>query len=198
MSHGIRNKFFIHTARAERKVRLCGKLFDFFSYVNTHPLGPKSVAFCPKFSRDSYVEFQEKTISGEFFRNFIDNKGYPLSKLVKFRPTFCNFILGPYCVEKIRTSTFICCFHPGKDARPQTNHKKKMRRRKARTFCFRKTSFFFTLGLGFTTPYSLDSSVSNFYQTFVTISIEFWLRFKPQIRLVGFAIYFLNRVFANF
>ena len=51
------------------------------------------------------------------FRNFIENKGYPLPKLVKFRIALCNFILGPYCVEKIRTSTFICCFLPGKEAR---------------------------------------------------------------------------------
>jgi len=49
----------------------------------------------------------------------------------------------------------------------------------------------FTLGLGLTTPYSLGISVSNFYQTFVTVSIEFWLRFEAQIRPTGFAINFL-------
>jgi len=43
--------------------------------MNTHPFDPKLVGFCPKFSRDSYVEFQEKNISGEIFRNFIENKG---------------------------------------------------------------------------------------------------------------------------
>ena len=110
--------------------------------MNTHPFDLKFVAFCRKLSQDSYVEFQEKKISGEFLRNFIQNKGYSLPKIVKFRPTFCNFILGPYCVEKIHTTTFICCFHPGKEARLQTNHKNKIRWRKARTFCFRKTSFF--------------------------------------------------------
>jgi len=47
------------------------------------------------------VEFQEKTIVGEFFRDFVESEGYSLPKLVKFRPTFCNFILGPYCVEKV-------------------------------------------------------------------------------------------------
>jgi len=105
------------TARAERKVRLCAKLFDFFSWVNTNPFDLKFVAFCTKFSGDSYVEFQEKNISGEFFRNFVQTKAISLPKLVKFRPTFCNFILGPYCAEKIHTSTFICCLHPGKEAR---------------------------------------------------------------------------------
>ena len=49
----------------------------------------------------------------------------------------------------------------------------------------------FTLGLELTTPYSLGISISNFYQTFVTVSIEFWLEFEAQIRHIGFAINFL-------
>jgi len=47
---------------------------SFFSWVNAHPFDLKFIAFCPKFSGDSYVEFQEKTISGEFFRNFVQTK----------------------------------------------------------------------------------------------------------------------------
>ena len=49
----------------------------------------------------------------------------------------------------------------------------------------------FTLGLGLTTPYSLGVLVWNFYQTFVTVSIEFWLRFEAQIRPTKLAINFL-------
>ena len=87
--------------------------------MNTHPFDLKFVAFCPKFSVDSYVEFQEKkTIPREFVRNFGQTKGYPLPKLVKFCPTFRNFSLGPYCAEKIHTGTFICCLHSCKEARP--------------------------------------------------------------------------------
>jgi len=67
-----KNLFII--SKAERKVRLCVKLFDFFLWVNTHPFDLKFVAFCPEFSGDSYVEFQEKTILGEFFRNFVLTK----------------------------------------------------------------------------------------------------------------------------
>ena len=66
--------FLLITARAGRKVRLCVKLFDFFSWANTHLFDLKFVAFRPKFSGDSYVEFQEKTISGEFFGNFMQTK----------------------------------------------------------------------------------------------------------------------------
>jgi len=67
------------------------ELFDFFSWVNTHPFNLNFVAFCPEFSGDSYVEFMEKTISGECFRNFHANQGYTLPKLVKFRPTSFGF-----------------------------------------------------------------------------------------------------------
>ena len=63
--------FLFITARAERKDRFCVKLIDFFSKMNTHPFELKFVAFCPIFSSGTYVEFQEKTISGQFFRNFV-------------------------------------------------------------------------------------------------------------------------------
>jgi len=66
--------FLLVTARAGRKVRSCVKLFDFFSWANTHPFDLKFVAFRLKFSGDPYVEFQEKTISGEFFGNFVQTK----------------------------------------------------------------------------------------------------------------------------
>jgi len=61
------------------------------------------------------VEFKEKNYLGKNFYKFCENQGYPLPKLVKFRPTFCNFILR---VEKIHTSTFICFLHPGEQALP--------------------------------------------------------------------------------
>ena len=83
-----------------------------------------------------------KNYFGRIFQKFCANQGYPLPKHVKFRSNFCNFILGPYYAEKIHTSTFICCLHPGKEARLSTNHKKKIWGRKTMMFCFRKTSLF--------------------------------------------------------
>ena len=71
---GLAIKFLLVTARAGRKVRSCVKLFDFFSSANTHPFDLKFDAFSPKFSGDPYEEFQEKTISGEFFGNFLQTK----------------------------------------------------------------------------------------------------------------------------
>ena len=88
--------FLLITARVERNVRLCVKLFDFF---------PRWILIrltwnlsCPEFWPYSYVEFQEKIIPGQFFWNFMKNQGYPLAKFVKFRPTLCNFMKN--CVEK--------------------------------------------------------------------------------------------------
>ena len=49
----------------------------------------------------------------------------------------------------------------------------------------------FTLGLGLTAPYSLGILVLNFYQRLDIVSIEFWLRFEPQIRLTRLTINFL-------
>jgi len=73
-------------------------------------------------------------------------------------------------------------------------HKQITRRRyggeKPGRFVFGKPVLF-SLGLGLTMPYSLGISVSNIYQTFLIVSIEFWLRFQPQIQPTGFAINFL-------
>ena len=90
-SHKIGNKFFIDHCQGWKEGSFVCETVWFFSWVKTHPFDLKFVAFCLEFSGDSYVKFQEKSISGEFFRNFRSNQGHPLPKLVKFRPTFCNF-----------------------------------------------------------------------------------------------------------
>ena len=56
-------------------------------------------------------------------------------------------------------------------------------------FVFEKPVLF-TLRLGLTTPYSLSILVWNFYETFLIVSIEFWLRFELQIRPTRLAINF--------
>jgi len=112
----------------------------FFSWVNIHPFDLKPIAFGLKFNGDSWVEFMEKTISGELFRKFCANQGNLLSKLVKFWPKFCNFIPGPYHTEKNSHKYFHMLFASDKEASRYRHHKKKIRGRKARPFCFRKTS----------------------------------------------------------
>jgi len=110
--------FLLITARAGRKLRLCVKLFDFFSWANTHPFHMKFVALRPKFSWDSYVGFQEKTISEDFFGNFVQTKAILYRNLWNFALLLAILILGPYCAEKVHRSTSIFCLHLGKEARP--------------------------------------------------------------------------------
>jgi len=65
--------------------------------------------------------------------------------------------------------------------------KSKYDEEKAGGFLFGKPVLF-TPCLGLITSYSLVILVWNIYQTFVIVSIEFWLRFEPQIRPTKFAI----------
>jgi len=67
-----RNLLFV-SARAERKECLCVKLFDFF-VGEYSSVWPEICRVFPRFSRDSWVEFQDKTIPGEFFSNFVQTK----------------------------------------------------------------------------------------------------------------------------
>jgi len=112
----------------------------------------------------------------------------PLPKLVKFRPNFCNFILGPYCAHK----HFRMLFEPRQGSTSINESQREDTGKKSQDVFFFGKPVLFTLGLPLTTPYSLGILIWNFYQTFVTVSIEFWLRFEPQIRLTRLAINFLS------
>ena len=158
--------------------------------MNTHPFDPKFVAFRPKFSGDSYVKFQEETIPREFFRNFRANQGYPLPKLVKFRPTFCNFYSASVALKKFtQVLSYVVCTQVRRQVYKRIT-KRRYREKKPGRFVFGKPVLF-TLGLGLGTPYSLGVFVWHFNQTVVTVSVEFWLRFDPQIRPTRLAINFL-------
>jgi len=117
-SHMIGNKFFIGHCHSWKEASFVCETVWFFSWANTHLFDLKFVAFCPKFSGDSYVEFKEKTISGEFFGNFVLTKDIIYRNLWYIALLSAIFILGPYCAEKVHTSTSICCLHPSKEARP--------------------------------------------------------------------------------
>jgi len=100
------------------------------------------------------VEFQEKNIPGEFFRTFVQNQGYPQPKLVKFRPNFCNFILGPYCAEKKFTQalSYVVCTEARRHVHKRITNGRYGEEEPGR-FVFGKPVLF-TLGLGLTKPYS--------------------------------------------
>ena len=85
-----------------------------------------------------------KNYYGRTFQNFFANQRYPLPKLVKFRPTLCNFVPGPYCAKKFtQVLSYVVCTQVRRHVHKQIT-KKKIRRRKGRKFCFRKTSFVYS------------------------------------------------------
>jgi len=118
---------------------------------------------------------------------------YPLAKFVKFCHTLCNFIRDPYCVEKLQKKSHKYIHVLFAPLLSRHVHKKftktRYREEKPWHFIFGKP-IFFSLGLSLTTPYSLGLLVWKFYQTFVILCIEFWLRFEPQIRPTRFSINF--------
>ena len=127
---------------------------------------------------------------GRIFQKFCENQGYPLAKLVKLRPTFCNIFRVRIELKKLtQVLSYVVCPQVSRQVHkqiPKKGYSEEMRGR----FVFGKLVLF-TFGLKFTPPYSLGILVWNFYQTSVAVSIEFWLRFEPQTRPTGFAINFL-------
>ena len=121
----------------------------------------------------------KKKLFRENFSEICVNQSYPLPKLVKFHLTFCNFILGPYCVEKItQVLSYVVCTQVRRHVHKQIT-KWRYGEEKAGRFVFGKPVLFM-LGLGLTTPCSFGILVWHFYQAFVIVSIEFWLTFEPQ------------------
>jgi len=83
-SHKIGNNFFVPHCQDWKEGSCVWETVWFFSWANTHPFDLKFVAFCPKFNGDCYVKFLEKTISGEFFRNFVQTKAILYRNLWNF------------------------------------------------------------------------------------------------------------------
>jgi len=189
-SHKMCNKFFIHHCQGWKEGSFVCETVWFFSWVNTHPFDLKLFAFCPKFSGDSYVEFQEKTIPGEFFRYFGQTKAILYQNSWNFALLSEILVWVRIALNKFtQVLSYVVCTQVRRHV-----HKKITKRRyggeKPGRSVFGKPVLF-TLGLGLPTPYSPGILVWNFYQTVVIVSTEFWLRFELQIRPTRCAINFL-------
>ena len=88
-SHKTGNKLFIDHCQGWKEGSFVWHCL-IFSWVNTHPLDLKFVAFCPEFSAYSYVEFQEKIISVDIFIIFHANQG--LYKTWEISPYVLQFL----------------------------------------------------------------------------------------------------------
>ena len=181
---------FIHHRQGWKEGSFVCETVWFFSWANIHPFVLNFVACCPKFSGDSYVDLQEKTISGEFFRNFVQTKSIFYQNLWKF---FLLSVILSWVRIALKKFTQVLSYVVCTQVRRHV-HKKITKRRygeeKPGHFVFGKPGLFI-LGLGLTTPYSLGILFWNFYQTFVTVPVEFLLRFEPQICPIGLTINFL-------
>jgi len=169
---------------------LCAKLFYFFREWILIRLTWNLWRFVPNSVEILIWNFRKKNISGEFFRNFVQTKAILYQNLWNFALLSANLFWVRIALKKF---TRVLSYVVRTQVRRHV-HKKITKRRygeeKPGRFVFGKPVLF-TLGLDLTTPYSLGILVWNFYQTFVNVSVEFWLRFEPQIRPTRFAINFL-------
>jgi len=133
------------------------------------------------------VEFQEKTTLGEFLRNLAQTKAIIYQNLWKIILLSAILFRVRIALKKFtQVISYVFCTQVRRHVHKQIK-KRRYGKEKSGRFVFGKPNFS-TLGLGLTTPYSLGILVWNFYQTVVTVSIEFWLRFEPQIHPTRLAI----------
>jgi len=132
-----------------------------------------------------------KNYSGTIFLKFCEKPRQSSSKICEISPYFPQFyFVLKNCVEKF-TQVLSCaiCTLRRRHVHKQIT-KRRYKEEKPGHFVFEKLVLF-TLGLGHATPYSLGLLVWKFYQTFVIVCIEFWLRFEPQVCPTRFSINFL-------
>ena len=122
--------------------------------------------------------FRKKTILREFFRNLAQNKAILYQNLWNFALLSAILFWVRIALKKSRqVLSYVVCTKVRRHVHKQIT-KRRYGEEKPRRFVFGKPVLF-TLGLRLTTPYSLTILVWNFYQTFVTVSVEFWMRFEP-------------------
>ena len=181
--------FLFITAGAERKVRLCVKLFDLFRGLILVRLTWNLSRFVPNSVEYLTWNFRKNP----FWENFSEILCKPRlssTKTCEISPYFPKLYSGSVLLKKFtRVLSFVVCTQVRRHVHKHIT-KRRYGRVKPGRFVFGKPVWF-TPGLGHTTPYSLGILVWNFYQTFVTVSTEFWLRFEPQIRPTRLAINFL-------
>jgi len=161
------------------------KLFDFFpGWIlirltwNLSPFFPNSVEILTRNFR-------------RIFQKFCAKPRLSSSKTCEISPYFLQFFFRVRIALKKFTQVLSCvvCTQVRRHVHKQITESWYGEENQGR-FVFGKP-ILFTLGLGLTATYSLGILVWNFYQTSVAVSIEFWLRFQPQIRPTRFAINFL-------
>jgi len=190
-SHKIGNKFFIDHCQGRKEGSfVCVKLFDFFRGRILVCLTWNLSRFVPNSVEILTWNFSKKLFR-ENFSEILCKPRLSSTKTCEISPYFLQFLFWLRIARKKFTQVlpYVVLTQVRRHV-----HKRITKRRYGEEnpgrFVFGKLVLF-TLDLGLTTPYSLGVSVWNVYQTFATVSIEFWLRFEAQIRPTRLAINFL-------
>ena len=124
-----------------------------------------------------------KKLSGRIFVKFCGDHGFLYQNMWNFALLSAIFILNPYRAKKITQVVSYVVFTQVRRHVHKQITKRRYAKKKPGRSVFKKLVLF-TLGLGFTMPYSLGVLVWNFYQMFETVSIEFWAP-NSSTRLAG-------------
>jgi len=128
---------------------------------------------------------------GIIFQKFCAKPRLSSTKTCKISPYFLQFFFRVHIALKKFTQvlSYVVCTQVRRHVHKQITERRYGEEKPGR-FVFGKPVLF-TLGMRLTAPYSLGILDWNFYQTFVNVSIECWLRFERQTRPTRFAINFL-------
>jgi len=179
--------FLLTTARAERKVRLCAKLFDFFRgririrfTSNLSRFVPNSVEILTwNFRKKLFLENFSKILCQPRFSSF---------ETCEISPYFRQFLFWVLIALKRFTQElpYVVCIQVRRDVNKIIT-KRRYGPKISRTICLRKSSSVHSRS-GTYYALLLGCFRLKFLPDVVTVSIEFWLRFEAQIRPIKLAI----------
>jgi len=186
--------FLFNTARGERKVCLCLKLFYFFLRWILIRLTSNLSRFVPNSVKILTWNFSKKLILEKISEILWKTKAIS-TKIWVISPYFLQFYFGFILRWKIskkftQVLLYVVFTQLGRHFHKQIT--KEGRGKKIEDIFFPRKPLLFTLGLGLITPYSTGLFLWNIYHTFLIVCAEFWLRFDPQICATRFAINFLS------
>ena len=182
--------FLLITVRTERKVRLCVKLFDFFRGWILIRLTRNLSCFIPNSVEILTWNFRKKLFRENFSEIFVQTKAISSTETCEFSPYILHFL---FCVcialkKFTQVLSYVVCTQLRRHVHKRIT-KTRYGKEKPGRFVFVKPVLF-THGQRLTLPYSLGVLVWIFDQTFVTVSINFFLRFEPHIRPTRLTINF--------
>ena len=134
--------------------------------------------------------FREKLFWENFSEIFVQTKAIHNRNLRNFALLFALLFLVRIALKKFtQVLPYVFSIQVRRHVHKRITKRRYVEEKSGR-FVFGKP-ILFTLGLRLTTLYSLGVLVWNLYQTFITVCIEFWLRFEPQIHCTRLPISFL-------